>query len=80
MKGTLVLCDRLALIGVARSYRNELTLYLLNKAKLNHHFRALRRKAIQTVTSSGCASLRQSLLSALLYNKTTIIQLYFSQI
>ena len=32
-------------------------------------------KSQKTVIRSGCASLRQSLLSALIYNKTTIIQL-----
>ena len=69
------------LAGVERSYRNKLTLFL---SQIKPHLIIISelswKKVAKTVICSGCASLHQSLLSALVYNKTTIIQLHFCQI
>ena len=69
------------LVSVERSYRNKLTLYL---SQIKPHLIIISEisweKSQKTVICSGFASLRQSLLSALIYNKTTIIQLHFCQI
>ena len=70
------------LVSVERSYRNKLT--LLYHSQIKPHLIIIsevsREKSQKTVICSGCASLRQSLLSALIYNKTTTIQLHFFQI
>ena len=75
------LCWVSTLVSVEKSYRKKLTLYL---SQIKPHFIIIsevsREKSQKTVICSGCASLRQSLLSALIYNKTTIIQLHFCQI
>ena len=75
------LCWVSTLVSVERSYRNKLTLYLPQiKPHLIIISEVSQEKWQKMVICSGCASLRQSLLSALIYNKTTIIQLYFCQI
>ena len=61
-----------------KQYEQAGFISLTNKATLDHHFRAFLRK--ETKNGLGCASLSQSLLSALIYNKTTKIQLHFRQI
>ena len=69
------------LVSDKRSYRNKLTLYLSQiKPQSIIISEVSQEKSQKTVILSGCASLRQSLLSALIYNKTTIIQLHFCQI
>ena len=69
------------LVSVARSYKGKLKLYLSQiKPHLINISEVSREKSQKTIICSGCASLRQSLLSALIYNKTTIIQLHFCQI
>ena len=66
------------LVCVERPYRNKLTLY---PPQIKPHLVIIsevsREKSQKTVICSGCGSLRQSLLSAFIYNKTTIIQLHF---
>ena len=62
------------LVSVERSCRNNMTLYLSQiKPNLIIISEVSQEKSQKTVICSGCASLRQSLLSALIYNKTTII-------
>ena len=77
--GTLWWISTLA--GVERSYRNKLMLFL---SQIKPHLIIISelswKKSQKMVICSGCASLRQSLLSALVYNKSTIIQLHFCQI
>ena len=69
---------RSTLFSVERSYRNKLTLYLSQiKPHLTIITEVSREKSQKMVILSGCASLRQSVISALIYNKTTIIQLHF---
>ena len=69
------------LVSVEKSYRNKLTLYISPiKPHLIIISEVFREKSQKTFICSGCASHRQSLLSALIYNKTTIIQLHFCQI
>ena len=69
------------LVSDERSYRNKLTLYILQiKPHLIIIWEVSQEKSQKTVIWSGCASLRQSLLSALTYIKITIIQLHFCQI
>ena len=69
------------LVSVARSYRSKLMLYL---SQIKPHLIIISEvsweKSQNTVIGSSCASLRQSLLSALIFNKTIIIQLHFCQI
>ena len=56
-----------ALASVERSYRNKLTLYLLQiKSHLIIILEVSREKSQKTVICSVCVSLRQSLLSALI--------------
>ena len=62
------------LVSNARFYKNKLTLYLsLIKPHLIIISEVSREKSQKTVISSSCASLHQRLLSALIYNKTSII-------
>ena len=69
------------LVSVERSYRNKLTIYHSQiKPYLIIISEVSREMAQKTVICSGCASLGQSLLSALIYNRTTVIQLHFCQI
>ena len=69
------------LVSVEKSYRNKLTIYHLQiKPHLIIISEVSQEKSQKTVICSGFASLRQSLLSALIYNKTTIIQLHSCQI
>ena len=77
--GTLWLVS--TLVSVRRSYRNKLTLYISQiKPHLIIISEVSREKSQKMVICSGCASLCQSLLSALIYNKNTIIQLHVCQI
>ena len=58
------------LVSVERSYRNKLTLY---HSQIKPHLIIISEvsleKSQKTVICSSCAFLRQSLLSALIYNK-----------
>ena len=66
--------------SVKRSCRNKLTLYFSQiKPHLIIISEVFLEKSQKTVICSGCALLRQSLLSVLTYNKTTVIQLHFLQ-
>ena len=61
-------------VSNARSYRNKLTLYLSQiKPHLITISEVSQEKSQKTVISSSCASLHQRLLSALIYNNTSII-------
>ena len=66
------------LVSVERSYRNKLTLYLTNKASLDHYFRGFLRK----VTKNGylfrlCASLSKYAICTYIqynyYHSTTFL-------
>ena len=61
LSGTLRWMSTLA--DVERSYKNKLTLHL---SQIN--FRVFLRRVSKTIICSDCASLRQSLLCALIYN------------
>ena len=69
------------LVSVERSYWNKVTLYL---SQIKPHLIIISEVALRKVTKmvicSGCAYLRQNLLYALIYNKTTNIQLHLPQI
>ena len=58
------------LVSVERPYRNKLTLYLSQiKPHLIINSEVSQEKSQKTAICSGCVSLRQSLRSALIYNK-----------
>ena len=68
------------LVSVERSYRNKLTLYL---SQMKPHLIIISEVSREKSQKRLCVQvvrLSDSLLSALIYNKTTIIQVHFCQI